>query len=693
MLIGGILLGLIAGLLAGGSIGNLASIRLRWIGLLFLAVVVRFATEWAIEAGFEAVDAARLPLFAMSFGLLLAGLWANRAQPGLSLAFIGILLNTIAILANGGHMPVWQPSFIAAGFGPDTVLSPFHRLLEDDALTANFLLHAGPLGDILPIPIPFIRNVASIGDLFLSAGLGFFLFATVLRSPAQAIEEDAEARLQPSMEMAGPGDLAHRVRATDLGRRVQLSSGLASGLAEASVLARPVLLGGSGAGLSPGSSTGGAVLVPTSVQSSGAIPVPRPGAEVSGGLVRHPFVRLALNSSFSALWVGQLISLFGDRIHQIALAFLVLAVTNSPIAVAFVFVFASLPNLFLSPIAGTYVDRWDQKDVMVVSDLLRAAVILVMPIAAVTNILLVYPLIFLITSISIFFRPARVAALPRIVRKDELLTANSAMWVGETIADVIGYPLAAVFVGFLGQALPLAFWIDAATYAASAALIATINVPPLRDPSAAAAERPSVLADLKTGYRFLRNETVLFANTIQAAVAQLTIGVLTVLTAAVRGGNRDRANHQRDGRLRLPRDRHRGRQPRRRVRHRLHRHAPRPRHDRDRGLHGLGRLRRPACADRQLRDRARTDVRLRHRKHGLRDPEPDDVPGADAARHARPGDRVPVRARLRVDDRWRWRSAGSSRQFVGVSPVIFVFGLLTMFVGLAGLLVPAVRNA
>ena len=49
MLIGGILLGLIAGLLAGGSIGNLASIRLRWIALLFLAVVVRFSTEWAVE--------------------------------------------------------------------------------------------------------------------------------------------------------------------------------------------------------------------------------------------------------------------------------------------------------------------------------------------------------------------------------------------------------------------------------------------------------------------------------------------------------------------------------------------------------------------------------------------------------------------------------------------------------------------
>ena len=229
--------------------------------------------------------------------------------------------------------------------------------------------------------------------------------------------------------------------------------------------------------------------------------VHEPTFEVAARIRRHPYVRLALNPSFSASGRGQLISLFGDRVNQIALAFLVLGVTGSPVAVAFVFVAATLPNLFLSPIAGTYVDRWDQKDVMVVSDLLRAAIILIVPIAAVTNIPIVYPLVFAITSISIFFRLARVAALPRIVRDDELLTANSAMWIGETIADIVGYPLAAIFVGFLGRRL-LAFWLDAATYAASAALIAnTIVVLPLRR-TGRDEERPTVLADLKAGYRF-----------------------------------------------------------------------------------------------------------------------------------------------------------------------------------------------
>jgi DHA3 family macrolide efflux protein-like MFS transporter len=536
MLIGGIVAGLVTGLLAGGHLANLAAVRLRWIGVLFLAVVIRFATEWALNAGIPFAETFRLPLFAASFGLLLGGLWVNRHQPGLSLAFIGILLNAIAVVVNGGHMPIWRPSLIAAGFDPNAIFSQFHVILANDTLNADFLLHAGPIGDVIPIPLPFVRNVASIGDLFLTAGLGFFLFATVLRSPEQAREEDAPRSDDAFEGLAGSTLVSRNVKATDLGKRVRPDTGLSSGLAEASTLDQTLLLGSRGPGLAAPGSSGAVALTPiwtvddTVAQARREAVFEEPLVDVGERLRRHPYVRLALNPSFSALWAGGVISLFGDRVHQIALAFLVLAVTHSPVAVAFVFVAATLPNLFFSPIAGTYVDRWDQKDVMVVSDLLRAAIILIIPIAAVTNILVVYPLVFLVTSISIFFRPARIAALPRIVREDELLTANSAMWIGETIADVIGYPLAAIFVGFLGTALPLAFWFDAATYAASAALIATIVVPPLKNADVPDSERPTVIADLKAGYRFLRGETVLFANTLQATVGQFTIGALTALT-------------------------------------------------------------------------------------------------------------------------------------------------------------------
>jgi MFS family permease len=516
MLIGGILLGLVLGLLVGGRLANLAHIQLRWTWLLVSAVVVRFATEAALNAQIGVVETLRLPLLAAAFGLLLIALWVNRAYPGLSLAFLGVLSNAIVIIANGGFMPIWEPALGAAGLTEADVNRAFHVVVDADA--QDFLGRLLILGDVIPVPIPFIRNVYSLGDLFLGLGLGFFLFAGVVRVPTAA-EERADAELRRRLGREG----------LDL----PPASGLAPGLEESASLDRPTVLGTSRQRLATPAAAAATTTAPSTGPPS-AVPIPRPSPEVLARLRRHPYTRLALNGSFSALWAGQLISLFGDRVHQVAIAAIVFVLTGSPVAVAAVFVAATLPNLLFGPIAGTLVDRWDHREVLVVSDILRAATVLLMPIAAATNVLLVYPLVFGLTTISIFFRPARVAILPRLVREDELLTANSALWVGETMADVIGFPLAGLFVALVGEAVPLAFWFDAATYLASALLLSTLVARPMAPTPDAGSGEPGTTgfrSELVAGWRFLRNEPVLLANTLQGVVAQLTIGVLIGQTA------------------------------------------------------------------------------------------------------------------------------------------------------------------
>jgi DHA3 family macrolide efflux protein-like MFS transporter len=547
VLIGGIVLGLVAGLVAGGRLDNLLRVRLRWIALLFLAVLVRFGTELLLAQGVDWAATLRLPLFATAYALLLTGLWANRHHPGFALAFVGSLANATAIVLNGGAMPIYEPSLRAAGLGPEDVVSPFYTIVPAE-LPTDFILRAGPLIDLIPLPIPPFQGVASVGDLFLGAGLTFFAFAAVLRGGEGTMALEGESPL-PTAEgaarvvgLAGVARPGRSVSAAIEGHPVHPATGLSAGLAEASALERPLVLAGSG----PGLAAPALVSLPTAEAAS--IPQPaasgrardaRAGAatrvtalrrptlpaDLAGRIRAHPYVRLALNGGFSALWAGQLISLFGDRIHQVALVFLVLAVTDSPAAVGLVFVAATLPNLLLGPVAGTLVDRWEHREVMIVADLLRAAVIVLVPLAAVTNVLLVYPLVFLVTTISVFFRPARTAIVPRIVRRDELMAANSATWVGETIADIVGYPLAGIFVALLGAALPLAFWVDAGTYLVSAALLAMIRVPPIERPSPGEAAS-GFFAELKAGWEFLRRETVLLANTLQGVVGQLTSGML-----------------------------------------------------------------------------------------------------------------------------------------------------------------------
>lgn len=541
MLILSLVLGLVLGLIAGGHITNLASVRLRLVQLLFLGLVLRYATQFAIESGNGVADGLRLPLFAGGFALLLLGLWVNREQPGFALAFVGIVLNAAAIVSNGGYMPVWQPSILAAGLPPDELGSAFHLIVgitTSGGIAGDFLAQAGPLGDIIPIPIPFIRNVISVGDVFLAAGLAFFLFSTTVRSPAE-LEAAAEAAIRrrlggdhvqwPQVDVESIASVSSTMPAA--------GPAYAGGLVEASALERPLSLGG-----------------PT-VGAEGTIPVPRRPAvplfpPILERVRRHPYVRLALDSSFSALWTGQLVSALGDRIHQVALAYVVWDATDSMIAVGAVFLVATLPNLLFGPIAGALVDRWDHREVMIVSDLLRAGLVLLIPIAAVTNLALAYPLVFLVTTVSIFFRPAKLAILPRIVSEDDLLPANSALWVGETFADIVGYVIAGLFVALLGSQLPLAFWVDAVTYVASAVLIASISVAPVTRAAAnavasAAAGLNGALrtfgGEIRDGWQFLRRDQVLLANTLQAAVAQSMVGIVLVLMPIYADQSIDRA--------------------------------------------------------------------------------------------------------------------------------------------------------
>ncbi len=485
MIVLGIVLGLVLGLLAGGKITRLIDVHLRWIGLIFLALVLRYGTQLAIADGNQLVESLRLPLYAAAFLLLLAGLWPNRNQPGILAVIVGAAANGLAIVINGGYMPVWGPSLAAAQMGTGDLSVNF--VLLPTEIGSQFFRMAGPIADLIPVPIPYLNNVSSIGDAFIAAGLAWFVFAYLVRANDAA--QPAEVSLGPDAQ-------------------VVVDSGIG--------IERPVVLGG---GAGPGLSS------PFGPQTPYG-----PRGRIRG----HPYVRLAHDPRFAAYWLAQTISLFGDRLHQVAIGVLVYAVTNSPLATGLVFLAATLPNVVLGPIAGAFVDRWEHKRVMIASDLIRAALVLAVPFAADSNIYLVYPLVFLITSVSLFFRPAKVAILPRIVKEDDIMAASSATWTADNLADVIGFPLAGLFVGFLGVAasdLTLAFVADSASYVLSAALLATITIAPLVRvivPTAASATRVFI-GQVSDGWRFLRTKPALIQNTLISAVAQMSVGVTLAL--------------------------------------------------------------------------------------------------------------------------------------------------------------------
>jgi len=540
LLIGGLILGFAFGLVAGGRVANFGHVRFHWVWLIVGAVALRYLTEEAIRIGIAPAEALRMPLYALAFGALTAGLWLNRQMPGLLVAAIGVLVNGVAVTVNAGWMPVWGPSLQLVGLSQSDLVVSFHRLLPE-TLGLPFLLQAGPIGDLLPIPLPYLANVASLGDAFIAVGLGWFVFATLVQ-PVPATETGTIGstgrlgRRTPEASGEAGGGLQVFTHPTPSGGVVRPATGLAVAGTSAQVgaLERPLILGGAAGGVRTGDAAEAVAGAGLAAEAAGLEPagaIARP-ATVAGRVAAHPYVRLALDARFSALWLGQLVSLIGDRINQIALAVLVLSATGSPLAVGLTFLAATLPNLLFGPFAGTFVDRWNQKRVLVVSDLLRGGLVLLIPAAASRQIYLVYPLVFGVTTVSIFFRPARAAVLPRLVDRDDLNPANGALWTAETIADLVGYPLAGAFVAFLGTSIAIAFWLDSASYVVSALLIASILIPPLakRVGPAVGSTVRAVLRETTDGWSFLRHQPTLFANTLISVVGQLTLGATIALT-------------------------------------------------------------------------------------------------------------------------------------------------------------------
>ncbi len=123
------------------------------------------------------------------------------------------------------------------------------------------------------------------------------------------------------------------------------------------------------------------------------------------------FRTLLKNRNFVLYSVGQAFSQFGDRLVQIILiGFVYKRWPGSTFMLAKLFFFTVVPSFFISPIAGVYIDRWNKKYVMIVSDMFRAMAILCIPLFFIhgENIIPIYIIIFFVFASACFFLPAVV---------------------------------------------------------------------------------------------------------------------------------------------------------------------------------------------------------------------------------------------------------------------------------------------
>lgn len=188
--------------------------------------------------------------------------------------------------------------------------------------------------------------------------------------------------------------------------------------------------------------------------------------------------RNRFGADFYKVFSAQTISSLGSSFTLFALPLLVYQLTGSAINLALVTAAEYLPYLLFGLFAGAAVDRMNRKWLMVAADGIQALVIASIPLLALLDALSVwwiYAVGFISSSLWLVFNTAEFAALPSLVRKDDLAAANGRMQAGYAAASVTGPALAGFFASF--APIPTILLFDALSFAVSAALVAAIRTP------------------------------------------------------------------------------------------------------------------------------------------------------------------------------------------------------------------------
>jgi MFS family permease len=217
----------------------------------------------------------------------------------------------------------------------------------------------------------------------------------------------------------------------------------------------------------------------------------------------------------------------GDRLAALAFPWLVYSSTGSALGTGAVFALYTLPYVLFGALAGVAVDRLDKRRLMIAVDLIRAALVVAVPLVATRSLPAVYVLSFAMATAGVFFEPAKLAMLPEIVTPGRLLRANSLFSTSENLTEILGWAVAGLLLASVSTSL--AFQLDALTFGISAAALLLMRY---RAPVRATAERTvsAFRAELREGFHFLARDRGLRANTVMIAVCVAGLGAAYPLT-------------------------------------------------------------------------------------------------------------------------------------------------------------------
>ncbi|MEV7323887.1 MFS transporter [Streptomyces sp. NPDC093970] len=227
---------------------------------------------------------------------------------------------------------------------------------------------------------------------------------------------------------------------------------------------------------------------------------------------------------FAHLFIGQSLSVLGDRVSFVAVPFAVLSVSGSASDVGLVTAAGLLPTLLFTLAGGVWADRFRRHRIMLVSDVVRCAVqglIAILLLAGVAEVPHLVALMIVFGTADAFFMPAATGLMPLVVGADRLREANALRGFVQSSGLVLGPAVAGGLVALAGPGTALA--LDALTFAASAATLARLRPRSMTPGTVQSSSRGTFLGELRAGWEQVRSRTWVWSGMGAMAVYHVVV--------------------------------------------------------------------------------------------------------------------------------------------------------------------------
>jgi MFS family permease len=247
-----------------------------------------------------------------------------------------------------------------------------------------------------------------------------------------------------------------------------------------------------------------------------------PAARPSPTRRRFPILVPLRHRDFRFLWAGMTVSLLGDGITTIALAWQAYEISNVPTALALIGVAQTVPHVVLLLVGGAVSDRFERRKVMIAADTVRLLAMCALGFLAVTGTIQIWHMMLIAAAYgagSAFFGPAFDAVVPDLVPEAELPQANALdQFVRPAAFRMFGPAIGGwIIAGFGGSAGP-AFFVDAATFAASIGCLLAVGRHPIH---LDVDDAGSIGHEIAEGLRYVRTRVWLWGTFLAATLAYL----------------------------------------------------------------------------------------------------------------------------------------------------------------------------